>query len=156
MRLDAVKLQLAAPTRKKEVNMLRQRMEMGPDATTVQKPSATVSRDTAKKMLKMGTRGESKKTAETLKQIAEIAYQLWLDKGCPIGSDQEDWFRAEELLKSATAFMCEDQFRPSTFCSDTHTESEMLAEYPWEGHWEVWEREWVSARWVWDVPNKAA
>jgi hypothetical protein len=47
---------------------------------------------------------------------------------------------------------CEDPFsRPAIPCCDTRTESEMLAEFPWEGHWEVWEREWVSARWVWDV-----
>jgi hypothetical protein len=32
-------------------------------------------------------------------EIAGVAYQLWLDRGCPNGSDQEDWFRAEELLK---------------------------------------------------------
>jgi len=41
--------------------------------------------------------------------------------------------------------------RPAIPCCDTRTESEMLAEFPWEGHWEVWEREWGSARWVWDV-----
>jgi hypothetical protein len=32
--------------------------------------------------------------------IAALAYELWLARGCPIGSDQEDWFRAESLLKS--------------------------------------------------------
>jgi hypothetical protein len=31
--------------------------------------------------------------------IAALAYQLWQERGCPIGSDQEDWFRAEEDLK---------------------------------------------------------
>ena len=30
--------------------------------------------------------------------IAALAYQLWQARGCPIGSDQEDWFRAEEDL----------------------------------------------------------
>jgi hypothetical protein len=30
---------------------------------------------------------------------AALAYQIWLKRGCPIGSDQEDWFRAEEDLK---------------------------------------------------------
>lgn len=34
--------------------------------------------------------------------IAVRAYQLWLDRGCPVGSDQEDWFRAEEELRSGT------------------------------------------------------
>jgi len=32
--------------------------------------------------------------------IAALAYQLWLAKGCPIGSDQDDWFLAEGILKS--------------------------------------------------------
>jgi hypothetical protein len=32
--------------------------------------------------------------------IAELAYQLWLARGCPNGSDQEDWFIAESILKS--------------------------------------------------------
>ena len=32
-------------------------------------------------------------------RIAELAYLFWLDRGCPTGSDQEDWFRAENLLK---------------------------------------------------------
>jgi len=32
--------------------------------------------------------------------IAALAYQLWLAKGCPIGSDQDDWFLAEGILKA--------------------------------------------------------
>jgi hypothetical protein len=31
--------------------------------------------------------------------ITALAYQLWQNRGCPIGSEQEDWFRAEEDLK---------------------------------------------------------
>jgi len=31
-------------------------------------------------------------------EIAALAYQFWLERGCPIGSDQEDWFRAEREL----------------------------------------------------------
>jgi hypothetical protein len=34
--------------------------------------------------------------------IATLAYQLWQERGCPIGSDQEDWFRAEKELKDRT------------------------------------------------------
>jgi Protein of unknown function (DUF2934) len=136
--------------------MLRQRREMGPDATAVQKPSATMSSDATKTTPEMGAVSESVKTAATVSptenEIAAIAYQLWLDRGCPIGSEQEDWFRAEEMLKNALVVKPEDQFRrPAIPCLDTRTESEILAEFPWEGHWEVWEREWVSARWVWDV-----
>ncbi|MGA2182234.1 MAG: DUF2934 domain-containing protein [Bryobacteraceae bacterium] len=30
--------------------------------------------------------------------IAALAYRLWQERGCPIGSPEEDWLRAEELL----------------------------------------------------------
>ena len=33
------------------------------------------------------------------KGIAALAYLFWQERSCPIGSDQEDWFRAEETLK---------------------------------------------------------
>ncbi len=33
--------------------------------------------------------------------IEAAAYYLWQQRGCPLGSDQEDWFRAESLLKEA-------------------------------------------------------
>ena len=33
-------------------------------------------------------------------RIAALAYQLWQERGCPIGSDQDDWFRAETMLRS--------------------------------------------------------
>ena len=45
-------------------------------------------------------------------EIATIAYQLWLDNGCPVGSDQEDWFRAEAMLNSALVAKCEEVSRP--------------------------------------------
>jgi hypothetical protein len=41
---------------------------------------------------------------------------------------------------------------------DTRTEFETVAEFTlerWEGHWEVWEREWPCAHWVWDLRNSA-
>jgi hypothetical protein len=33
-------------------------------------------------------------------EVAELAYRLWLERGCPVGSDQEDWFQAESTLRS--------------------------------------------------------
>jgi len=69
--------------------MLKQRRE--PDARALRKSPATVS--------------------PTESEIATIAYQLWLEKGCPIGSDQEDWFRAEAMLKNTLAVRSEDPFR---------------------------------------------
>jgi hypothetical protein len=33
-------------------------------------------------------------------EIAALAYKLWQERGAPIGSDKEDWFRAEDELKN--------------------------------------------------------
>jgi len=41
---------------------------------------------------------ERAKADPTPEQVAALAYQLWLERGCPVGSDQEDWFRAEAQL----------------------------------------------------------
>lgn len=36
---------------------------------------------------------------ETLhEQIAALAYALWEERGCPEGSPEEDWFRAQKEL----------------------------------------------------------
>ena len=34
-------------------------------------------------------------------QIAALAYSLWQERGCPEGSPEEDWFRAEEALTTS-------------------------------------------------------
>jgi len=41
---------------------------------------------------------EEKLPEATTDDIARLAYHLWEERGCPIGSPDEDWFRAEELL----------------------------------------------------------
>lgn len=33
-------------------------------------------------------------------EIAALAYEFWMARGCPIGSPEEDWFRAEEQIKN--------------------------------------------------------
>ena len=35
--------------------------------------------------------------------VAALAYKMWQERGCPFGSDQEDWFRAENEIKSRKA-----------------------------------------------------
>jgi hypothetical protein len=120
----------------------------------------------ATKMVReMSTVGEPVKIAgivnPTEQEIATAAYQLWLDSGCPIGSDREHWCQAEAmLLKNALVAKREDlSRRPSIPRCDTRTESEMVAEFTlerWEGCWEVWEREWPCGRWVWDVRRSGA
>jgi hypothetical protein len=84
-------------------------------------------------------------------EIATVAYRLWLERGCPVGSDQEDWFLAEAVLKNALLAKREDPSRGAAIPrGDTRAESERRVEFGWEGHWEVWESEWGGARWVWD------
>ena|SRR5271157_2465465 len=111
---------------------------------------------------------QSVKTAPTVSpaesEIAALAYQLWLDNGCPAGSDQEDWFRAEAILESALISQYEDLSKRSSIPRrGPHSESELLVEVIGEGHWEVWEHECRGPCWVSDsvhisfaVSNRAA
>ena len=136
--------------------MPKRERRMGSDATALQESSETMSSGAATAMPERSTVSEPVKSAATIgpteSEIATLAYQLWQDNGCPVGSDKEDWFLAKALLKSALVAKRQDlPGRPSVPRDDTPTEFEMLAEFRWEGHWEVWEREWVGARWVWDV-----
>ncbi len=36
-------------------------------------------------------------------RIAQRAYELWQQRGCPIGSPEEDWKRAQTELRSVAA-----------------------------------------------------
>jgi hypothetical protein len=87
-------------------------------------------------------------------EIATLAYQLWQDNGCPVGSDQEDWFRAEAMLKNPLLGKGQDlSERPSAPRDDDRPDFEMLADLRWEGYWVVWESEWGGARWTWDLAS---
>ena len=49
--------------------------------------------------------GDPEPTPEIAKPAAEQsiavrAYELWHERGCPIGSPEADWFRAEEELRN--------------------------------------------------------
>ena len=33
-------------------------------------------------------------------QMQRLAFQFWLDRGCPIGSPEIDWYRAEEEIRN--------------------------------------------------------
>jgi len=134
--------------------MPRRGRRMGSDATALQEPSKTMSSGAATMMPESSIVSISVKTAATVdptaSEISTLAYQLWLDNGCPVGTDQEDWLRAEAMLKNALVAKREDRSGcPSILRGDTRADSEM-AEFRWEGHWEVWEREWGGARWIWD------
>ncbi len=34
-------------------------------------------------------------------EVRRLAYEYWLARGCPEGSAEEDWFRAEQTLRDA-------------------------------------------------------
>lgn len=46
---------------------------------------------------KRGT-AQNTMSAIAFEKTAALAYQLWNERGCPIGSPDEDWFRAELKL----------------------------------------------------------
>jgi hypothetical protein len=35
---------------------------------------------------------------EKVRKIAVLAYQFWQERGCPVGSPDEDWLRAEREI----------------------------------------------------------
>jgi hypothetical protein len=45
--------------------------------------------------------------ADTLDEheIAELAYRHWINRGCPMGSPEEDWFLAEQDLRCRSLFL---------------------------------------------------
>ena len=88
----------------------------------------------------------------TESEIATLAYQLWQDNGCPVGSHKEDWLRAKTMLRNALIAKCKDlSGGPLVPCGVTRTEPEMPAEFQWKGCWVVWESEWGGPRWVRDL-----
>ena len=129
---------------------------MGSNATALQESLETMLSGAAKVMPDRSTLSESVKTAATVSptesEIATLAYQMWQDNGCPVGSDKDDWFRAEAVLKNALVAKYEGlSRRPSIPRCDTRTESEVLAEFQCVGYWVVWESEWGGPRWTWDL-----
>jgi hypothetical protein len=43
---------------------------------------------------------EALQESDTHDAVAALAYEFWLQRGCPIGSPEEDWFRAEAEIKN--------------------------------------------------------
>jgi hypothetical protein len=105
-------------------------------ATTLlpKKPKYAKPTTTAMMMREWRTVCESVKTAATVSptesEIATLAHQLWQDNGCPVGSDKQDWFRAEATLKNALVVKGQDLSGGlSAPRDDNCTEFEMLAEF---------------------------
>jgi hypothetical protein len=40
-------------------------------------------------------------------EIARLAYSYWQTRGCPIGSPEEDWFRAEREIREQAVSLAE-------------------------------------------------
>jgi hypothetical protein len=38
-------------------------------------------------------------------EVAKLAYGLWLSRGCPDGSPEDDWYEAERILRDNAASM---------------------------------------------------
>lgn len=58
-------------------------------AVRAAKPSALLSRDGAPEI----------QINQTVKDnVACLAYHLWLDRGCPEGDAEQDWYEAERTL----------------------------------------------------------
>lgn len=57
-------------------------------------------------MAEMQNKIEGGKSVQSKGQIQEeiekLAYELYLQRGCECGKDQEDWFKAEQILKAKT------------------------------------------------------
>ena len=54
---------------------------------------------TAEKLKTAGSPGPVADSPEEQQRTQALAYQLWLQRGCPIGSDQVDWYEAERQLQ---------------------------------------------------------
>jgi len=46
---------------------------------------------------------QSDRAGQGEEAIAKLAYELWLQRSCPEGTAEEDWFRAEDLLRAGAA-----------------------------------------------------
>jgi hypothetical protein len=64
--------------------------------------SAALKIDTKKSGTSLTTESTEPNATDTIDEttIAALAYHFWQERGCPIGSDQEDWFRAVNDLKT--------------------------------------------------------
>ncbi len=74
-------------------------------ATTTPKPRKTAAKkkaaDTPSNVTEITVTRESMTVSREIprEQIAELAHQLWNERGRQHGQDADDWFRAEQLLR---------------------------------------------------------
>ena len=57
-----------------------------------------------KKAAASGFKTQTAITSTTDNKVIETrAYELWIQRGCPIGSPETDWFQAEKELRGSIA-----------------------------------------------------
>lgn len=66
---------------------------------TLEAPGS-VQRDLSKRSTKTTSEAQSARTA-TREEIAQLAYAIWQQRGCPEGSAEQDWFDAERQCRSS-------------------------------------------------------
>jgi hypothetical protein len=47
------------------------------------------------------------------RQISQLAYQFWMQRGCPFGTPDTDWLHAEEKLRRDIEPLCQSNFTAS-------------------------------------------
>ena len=58
-----------------------------------------MANEATKRAAAPGVQANSTGTGPTHEEIAALAYSLWLARGCPEGTPEEDWLNAERTLK---------------------------------------------------------
>jgi len=67
----------------------------------VQTKKAKITEASDKARERVGGKPGANRRAPGEEAIARLAYQLWLERGSPEGSAEDDWFRAEEALRAS-------------------------------------------------------
>ena len=68
---------------------------------------------------------------ETREQIAALAYVLWQGRGCPDGTADEDWCRAEQEIAGSETIEVESQ-DPAERSSDAEAADASVLRFPAE------------------------
>jgi hypothetical protein len=72
---------------------------LGSSAERVKRAARTATK-ILPSVLRINSKGESMENQELDQtRIEHVAYEFWVQRGCPIGSPEEDWFRAEQRLR---------------------------------------------------------
>jgi hypothetical protein len=72
---------------------------LGSSAERVERAARTATK-ILPSVLRINSKGESMENQELdQSRIEHVAYEFWVQRGRPIGSPEEDWFRAEQRLR---------------------------------------------------------